>query len=178
MLFFFVLILHNYSWADYTPGIDFRPAKPEKAVKSLNIPSAACPKRVNGVYYCQFNRIGDYMPRPRKPRRCGCDLCCLTFRPAGVPLNCAEQISLAADELETLRLCDLEGLTQQDAGECMGVSRGTVQRTVKQARAKVAKALVEGAALVMEGADIKAATDLDEPAALTTGARHCLRRKC
>ncbi len=90
------------------------------------------------------------MPRPRKPRYCGCDLCGHAFRPTGIPMSSLDRIALASDELETLRLCDLEGLTQAEAGERMGVSRGTVQRTVKEARRKVARALVEGAVLVME----------------------------
>lgn len=55
--------------------------------------------------------------------------------------------NLETDELEALRLCDLEGLTQEEAGERMGVSRGTIQRTVKAARAKVVDALVEGKAI-------------------------------
>ncbi len=63
-----------------------------------------------------------------------------------------EHIGLATDELETLRLCDLLGLTQEEAGERMGVSRGTVQRIVKRARAKVARALVEGAAIIIDPA--------------------------
>jgi len=63
------------------------------------------------------------------------------------------QISLARDELEALRLCDLEGLTQEEAGQRMGVSRGTIQRLLTNARKKVAAALVEGAALVFEEAD-------------------------
>ncbi len=88
------------------------------------------------------------MARPLKPRSCGCTMCGQAFHPAGQPVRALEQIRLFDDELEALRLCDLEGLTQQEAGERMGVSRGTVQRLVKQARGKVAKALVDGAALV------------------------------
>jgi predicted DNA-binding protein (UPF0251 family) len=60
-----------------------------------------------------------------------------------------ETIALTRDELETLRLCDLLGLTQEDAGEAMGVSRGTVQRLVTSARAKVAEALVSDRALIL-----------------------------
>ncbi len=59
-------------------------------------------------------------------------------------------LPVAQDELEALRLCDLMGLTQEEAGQRMGVSRGTVQRIVTAARAKVARALVEGCALVFE----------------------------
>jgi predicted DNA-binding protein (UPF0251 family) len=60
-----------------------------------------------------------------------------------------EKIHLAKDELEALRLCDLLGRTQEEAGSEMGVSRGTVQRLVTQARSKVARALVEGCALIL-----------------------------
>lgn len=63
------------------------------------------------------------------------------------------QIVMAPDELEALKLCDYDGLFQDQAGEKMGVSRGTVQRLLASARKKVAAALVEGAALVMAGAE-------------------------
>ena len=58
-------------------------------------------------------------------------------------------VQLNLDELEALRLCDLLGLDQEAAGERMGVSRGTVQRLLSSARAKVADALVNGKALVI-----------------------------
>ena len=60
------------------------------------------------------------------------------------------QVILCADELEALRLCDLEGLMQEDAGNRMGISRGTVQRILHRARGKVIRALIEGHALVLE----------------------------
>jgi predicted DNA-binding protein (UPF0251 family) len=62
-----------------------------------------------------------------------------------------DTISLGLDELEAIRLCDLEELDQEAAGARMGVSRGTVQRLVQTGRAKVARALVESRALVIEG---------------------------
>jgi len=61
-----------------------------------------------------------------------------------------QQVMLASDELEALRLCDMEGLTQEQAGERMGVSRGTVQRIIYTARKKIIRALIEGQALVLE----------------------------
>jgi predicted DNA-binding protein (UPF0251 family) len=60
-------------------------------------------------------------------------------------------ITLDLAELEALRLCDLEGLEQERAGDRMGVSRGTVQRMLKAARAKVIEALVTSSALIIEG---------------------------
>lgn len=60
-----------------------------------------------------------------------------------------EAVELELGELEALRLCDLDGLDQEAAGLRMGVSRGTVQRLLKTARAKVVGCLVDGHALVI-----------------------------
>lgn len=53
-------------------------------------------------------------------------------------------VFLSYDEYEVLRLIDFEGLTQEEAGERMGVSRGTIWRLIKSARRKVTSALIEG----------------------------------
>ncbi|NWG10577.1 DUF134 domain-containing protein [Candidatus Bathyarchaeota archaeon] len=55
-----------------------------------------------------------------------------------------EPIFLEMAELEALRLVDLEGLSQEEAGQRMRVSRGTVWRLVQSARKKTAQALCEG----------------------------------
>ena len=92
------------------------------------------------------------MARPRKPRNCICPHRAgfsAVFKPAGTPLKDLEIISLAHDELEALHLCDGEGKTQEEAGLCMGVSRGTVQRLLAGARGKVARALVGQKALAV-----------------------------
>jgi len=47
-------------------------------------------------------------------------------------------------ELEAFRLVDLEGLSQEEAGQKMGISRGTVWRLLQSARRKTAQALTEG----------------------------------
>ncbi len=60
-----------------------------------------------------------------------------------------EVFFLGEDELEALRICDVEGLHQVIAGERMGVSRGTVQRLLKTGRATMVRAVVENAALVI-----------------------------
>lgn len=62
-----------------------------------------------------------------------------------------EIINLAHDELEALHQCDGEGKTQEEAGVCMGISRGTVQRLLAGARRKVAQALVGQKALAISG---------------------------
>jgi uncharacterized protein len=56
---------------------------------------------------------------------------------------------LYPDELEALKLCDVDGLSQEEAGRKMGISRGTVQRILASARAKTAGALTECKALVL-----------------------------
>ena len=93
------------------------------------------------------------LPRPKKARHCEAKFCRNAFKPTGTPLQKLRQIPLHRDELEVLRLCDMEGLFQEEAGKRMGVSRGTVQRMLTSARKKVAEALVEGAALVFEDND-------------------------
>ncbi|MEM3506633.1 MAG: DUF134 domain-containing protein [Candidatus Bathyarchaeia archaeon] len=55
-----------------------------------------------------------------------------------------EPIFLEFAELEAFRLVDLEGLSQEEAGQRMGVSRGTVWRLLQKARKKTAQALSEG----------------------------------
>lgn len=79
-------------------------------------------------------------------------MCGKAFKPTCIPLKELRQIQLHRDELEALKLCDKKGLTQEQAGKKMGVSRGTVQRILTAARAKVAEALTEGAALVFDEA--------------------------
>jgi predicted DNA-binding protein (UPF0251 family) len=62
-----------------------------------------------------------------------------------------EEVVLGLDETEALRLADLEGYSQQQVSEQMGVSRATVGRILESARKKVAEALSEGKALRIDG---------------------------
>ena len=89
-------------------------------------------------------------PRYKKPRTCGCSLKGKAFKPAGIPLQELEKITLYIDELETLKLCDHDRLTQEEAGLKMGISRGTVQRLLSSGRKKVATALSECKAILLE----------------------------
>jgi predicted DNA-binding protein (UPF0251 family) len=61
----------------------------------------------------------------------------------------ASPITIEPAEIEALRLVDLEGLSQEQAGTEMGVSRGTVWRLIQSGRKKVAQALTEGRALAV-----------------------------
>jgi len=61
-----------------------------------------------------------------------------------------EQVYLDLDEFEALRLADLEGLYHKEAAARMNVSRPTFSRIISRARQKVADAIINGKALVIE----------------------------
>ena len=95
-------------------------------------------------------------PRPRKHRRCHCpfrEAGELVYKPAAVPLKELETETIHHDEIEAVHLCDGMGLTQEEAGRNMGVSRGTVQRLVTSGRRKIVNSLVAGKALVIRHGD-------------------------
>jgi predicted DNA-binding protein (UPF0251 family) len=73
-----------------------------------------------------------------------------------VPLDGLRKVLLLYEELEALRLADLDGLSQAEAAEQMGISRSTLQRILTKARQQVALALVEGCALQIEGVTAEA----------------------
>lgn len=73
------------------------------------------------------------------------------FKPRGVPLSDLEIISLTVEELEALRLVDIEGLRQEDAAIRVGVSRRAFWEDLKAARMKVAVALSTGKAIEIKG---------------------------
>jgi len=73
------------------------------------------------------------------------------FKPAGTPSSELEVVVLTVDELEALRLADLEGLYQESAAARMNVSRQTFGRIIQSARSKVASVLVDVKALRIEG---------------------------
>ena len=91
------------------------------------------------------------MARPAKPRFVTGEPCVDFFKPRGIPLRELEKECLSVEELEALKLVDIEGLYQEDAAERMEVSRPTFQRVLRSARGKVARCLVEGKALGIEG---------------------------
>jgi len=91
------------------------------------------------------------MVRPKCCRRVAGLPRCGMFKPAGVPACSLEEVVLTVDELEAIRLADLQGLYQEQAAGQMKVSRQTFGRIIESARRKVAETLVEGKALRIEG---------------------------
>jgi len=90
------------------------------------------------------------MPRPRIPR-------CIRFRPdvyyfkpQGIPLRFLEEVILLPDELEALKLHEVDGLEQIKASEKMKISQPTFARLLGSAHQKIAQAIVEGKAVRIE----------------------------
>ncbi|MFX0062810.1 MAG: DUF134 domain-containing protein [Candidatus Hermodarchaeota archaeon] len=70
--------------------------------------------------------------------------------PIPAPSPPPEPIILNPAELEALRLVDLEGKSQEEAGECMGISRTSVWRYLQEGRKKLIIALTEGRELHLQ----------------------------
>ncbi len=60
------------------------------------------------------------------------------------PSRGLEPVFIEFAEVEAFRLVDMEGLSQEEAGEKMSISRGTIWRLVQSARKKAVQALSEG----------------------------------
>ncbi len=95
------------------------------------------------------------MPRPTCCRIVAGAPRCAGLTPVGAECCEGEAIILSVDELEAVRLADLERLYQQQAAEAMGVSRQTFGRILEAARAKLAEAIVNGRALRVQGGNVE-----------------------
>ncbi len=87
------------------------------------------------------------MARPIKPRRILFNPNVTYFKPRAIPLSELEEVDLGIDELEVIRFCDLKGLSQIEAAKKMKISQSTLQRILRSARKKIARALIEGKAI-------------------------------
>lgn len=97
------------------------------------------------------------MSRPRKYRRVESVPGVTYFKPAGIPLKNLEEIHLTIEEAEAIRLKDIEGMEQRQCAGSMSVSRATFQRILTSGRQKVAKALLYGKAIRIEGGSFEMA---------------------
>jgi predicted DNA-binding protein (UPF0251 family) len=89
--------------------------------------------------------------RPRCPRRIENEPVISYFKPQGVPLRDLEVVNLSLEELEVVRLVDLEGLEQEGASKRMGISRRALWEDLQNARRKIVEALVKGKAIEIKG---------------------------
>ncbi len=112
------------------------------------------------------------MPRPFKPRAVRHDPAVDYFKPAGVPMRDLQEVALGLDEVEALRLADLENLSHEAVGEMMNVSRATAGRILATARRKTAEALVHGWAIRIDrGPTTPTTTPPDDDAGFQRGRR-------
>ena len=95
------------------------------------------------------------MGRPHKERRVEQLPPVTHYKPAGIPLRSLEEILLNVDEMEAIRLADIEQLDQAAAAERMEISRPTFHRIVSTAHQKIATALWQGYALRVDGGNFR-----------------------
>jgi len=84
------------------------------------------------------------MTRPKIPRRIHCRACCPCFKPEGLEKDGLDELKILPEELEVLKLHDVDDLEQKQAAKKMNISQSTFARILQSARKKVALALVEG----------------------------------
>ena len=113
------------------------------------------------------------MARPVKCR-CVCSRPKTTcFSPAGGGGG-QEPVTIGLDEYEVFRLLDYVHLSQQQCAARMNISRTTVTRMYGEGRRKLAKILVEGRPLRIEGGDVMVCT---QPRPECAGETYCCHRQ-
>ncbi|MEE0421503.1 MAG: NifB/NifX family molybdenum-iron cluster-binding protein [Lachnospiraceae bacterium] len=91
------------------------------------------------------------MPRPCKRRRVCAVPGCKCFGPKAGYAESTEEVLMTLDEFETIRLIDMEGMTQEECAVQMGIGRTTAQAIYNSARTKLAECLVRGSDLNIAG---------------------------
>jgi len=87
------------------------------------------------------------MPRPRIPRCLRFSPNVYYFKPQGIPLRELEEVVLLPDEIEALKLYEVDGLDQKPAAEKMKISQPTFARILGKAIKKVVLAVIRGKAI-------------------------------
>lgn len=87
------------------------------------------------------------MPRPRLCRRVQFNPNITYFKPQGVPMRELEIIELTTEEVEALRLRNINDLEQEEAAKKMNTSQSTFQRILSSAYKKITRALIGGKAI-------------------------------
>ena len=94
---------------------------------------------------------GEILPRPTKLRKISFVPEDTYFIPLGKKMCQIEQVTLKLEELEAMRLKDIENLSQEECAERMHISRQTFQLIIDEARKKVVEALTTGKAIDIQG---------------------------
>ncbi|MBX3045265.1 MAG: DUF134 domain-containing protein [Candidatus Kapabacteria bacterium] len=102
------------------------------------------------------------MPRPEKSRIVSAPHHGFTFKPVGIKMIDLEIISLGLDELEAIRLADLEEKYHQDAANEMHVSRQTFGNILNSARKKIADFIINHKSLTIRGGNIELSHEISD----------------
>lgn len=117
------------------------------------------------------------MPRPVKWRRV-CELPVANrFGPLGLGRGSKGHVNMTVDEYEAIRLIDFEGLNQEECASQMGIARTTVQGIYVNARKKLARSLVEGMVLHIEGGEYKLCDGQEDFGGCGRRVHRCARRQ-
>ncbi len=95
------------------------------------------------------------MPRPRRKRCIAHKPVKRFYKPQAIKMKDLKQVILSHDQLEALRLADVEKMEQVEAAKLMNISRSTFSRLLAEARNISATALTNGWALKIEGGDFE-----------------------
>lgn len=90
------------------------------------------------------------MPWQRRPRRLRFKPGVHYFKPVGIPLRHLDEVVLERDELEALKLHDVDNLDHIGAAKRMKVSQPTFGRILDSAYKKIAEAIISGKAIRIE----------------------------
>ncbi len=93
------------------------------------------------------------MSRPKLPRCMRFKPNAYYFKPRGIPLRDLEEVVLLPDELEALKLHEVDGLEQIEAAKKMKISQPTFARLLGNAHKKTAEAIIKGKAIQIEGGE-------------------------
>ena len=100
---------------------------------------------------CSYNT--SMFGRPKRKRLIRFNPEITYFKPIGIPLRFLQEENLTLDEVEAIRLADLEKLDQEASSKKMNISRVTFLRIIHSAHQKIAKALIYGKALSLKGGE-------------------------
>ena len=90
------------------------------------------------------------MTRPRIRRRCRFRPYVYYFKPRGIPMRHLDEVVLERDELEAIKLHDVDELEHTEAAKKMKVSQPTFGRILDSSYKKIANAIIFGKAIRIE----------------------------
>ncbi|HRX63943.1 MAG TPA: DUF134 domain-containing protein [Candidatus Absconditabacterales bacterium] len=89
------------------------------------------------------------MSRPKKERNICCKHNCRCFYPAGKE-DAKDVVEIFCDELEAMKLINIDGMNMKEGGEKMGVSAPTFNRIANTAYKKVTDAIINNKILAVK----------------------------